>query len=209
MATSNDLNISQPGIVAFDGTATFTGRTITAGAGITVSNGNGISGNPTITLTGGGVAVEHLTADSGGQLNPDANNNFNILGSLGISTLGSGSTITIIPKGGSFVWVDVTGATQALSVQTGYITDHANVTYTLPATAALGDQIRIVGKLGITTVAQNANQQILMSSSSSTVGVTGSVVGTNVGDCVWLTCVTAGSSSVWRAETFVGNWTVN
>lgn len=110
--------------------------------------------------------------------------------------------------GGSFAWVDVTGATQTISVQTGYVTDHTNVTYTLPASASLGDQFRIVGKLGITTIAQNANQQILVGSASSTVGIGGSVAGTNVGDCMWLVCITSGASTVWRAESFVGNWTV-
>lgn len=54
MATANDLNISQPGIVVFDGTATFTGRTLTAGTNISISNGNGVSGNPVISATGGG-----------------------------------------------------------------------------------------------------------------------------------------------------------
>ena len=52
MATANDLNISQAGVVCFDGTATFTGRTITAGSGITVTNGSGVSGNPTISTSG-------------------------------------------------------------------------------------------------------------------------------------------------------------
>ena len=57
MATANDLNISQPGIVAFDGIATFSGRTLTAGTNITIINGNGVSGNPTISATGGGNKV--------------------------------------------------------------------------------------------------------------------------------------------------------
>ena len=332
---SNDLNISQAGYVVFDGISTFTGRTFQAGAGITLTNASGIAGNTTISLTGGGAAVEHLTGNTGGTLNPDGSNNFNTLGTGSITIAGSGSTlttqltgltnhavlvgagtatitnvgptatagqvlqsagaaadpvfstatypatttinqilysssanvvaglatannavlttgtsgipvltalasngqiiigsgsgapiaatitpgtgitvtnaansITIAATGGSFAWVDVTSATQALSVQTGYVTDHTNVTYTLPATAVLGDQIRIVGKLGITTIAQNAGQQILMASASSTVGVSGSIAGTNVGDCVWLVCVTAGASTVWRGESFVGNWTV-
>lgn len=162
MATANDLNISQPGYVVFDGTATFTGRTFQAGTGIAITNPNGVPGNSTISSVSGG-----------------------------------------------FAWVDVVAATQNMSIQTGYVTDHTNVTYTLPLTAALGDQIRVVGKLGLTTIAQNAGQQILLSSASSTVGVTGSVVGTNVGDCIWLVCITAGASTVWRAQDFVGNWTVN
>lgn len=126
----------------------------------------------------------------------------------GISITNAANSITIATVGNGFAWVDVTTATQSLAVQTGYVTDHTNVTYTLPATANLGDTIKIVGKLGITTIAQNANQQILMSSASSTVGVTGSINGTNVGDCVELVCVTAGASTVWRGANFVGNWTV-
>lgn len=50
---SNDLNISQAGFVNFDGVATFTGRTLLAGAGVTITNGSGVAGNPTISVTGG------------------------------------------------------------------------------------------------------------------------------------------------------------
>lgn len=107
-----------------------------------------------------------------------------------------------------FPWIDVLTPTQALAVNTGYVTDHTNVIYTLPATAVLGDTIKIVGKLGITMVAQNAGQQIVMSSSTTTVGVGGSITGTNVGDCVELICITAGASTVWRGANFVGNWTI-
>lgn len=63
--TSNDLNISQPGYVAFDGIATFYGRTFQAGAGITLSNADGISGNTTIGLSGGAAAIEKINMQAG------------------------------------------------------------------------------------------------------------------------------------------------
>jgi len=99
MTASNDLNISQVGFQSFDGIATFSGRTLTPGAGVTITNGNGVSGNPIIALSGGGGAVEHLTGDTGGQLNPDGSNNFNLFGQLAGSTtvfdtIGSGSTVS-------------------------------------------------------------------------------------------------------------------
>lgn len=127
----------------------------------------------------------------------------------GIAITNSANSITIAATGGSFAWVDATSSTQSLSVQTGYITDRSGgVAYTLPASASLGDQIRILGKQTSWSIAQNANQQILVGSASSTVGVSGSVASTNVGDCIWIVCITSGASTVWRAESFVGNLTV-
>ena len=107
-------------------------------------------------------------------------------------------------------WTDVTGGSQQLAVGNGYITDNAGgVTYTLPTTASIGDQIQIVGKLGIATITPNANQQIVIGSVNGTVGVTGTAVATNAGDCITLRCTTSGAASIWRAEGFVGNWTLN
>lgn len=127
----------------------------------------------------------------------------------GISITNGPNSITIGTTGGGLTWTEVTGATQAMAVANGYITNRGGgVTYTLPATAAIGDEIQVVGKLGLTTIAQNANQQISVSSSSSTIGVAGSIVATNVGDCVTLTCITAGAATVWRASALVGNWTI-
>lgn len=248
---ANDLNITQAGYCVFDGVSAFTGRTFQAGTGITLSNASGVSGNTTITVTGsGGTApVEHLTGDTGGQLNPTANN-FNIFGStIGAGTspiqvAGSGSTLSINVQrsqaiastnltrvglaafnssdfsvdangfvsiiSGGFQWTDVTSATQTLVAQNGYLTDRgAGVVYTLPATASIGDEIRIVGKLGLATITPNANQQILMGSSSGTVGVTGTAVATNVGDSIDLICTTSGASSFWRAANWVGSWTLS
>ncbi len=127
----------------------------------------------------------------------------------GIAIANAGNSITISATGAGLAWTDVTGAAQALAVENGYITNRgAGVTYTLPAAGVVGDIIQIVGKLGLTTIAQNANQQILLSSSSTIVGVGGSIAGTNVGDCITLICITAGAATVWRASSIVGNWTV-
>lgn len=55
-ATDADLTalaaLASTGLVARTGSATYAERTITAGAGISMANGNGVSGNPTITVTG-------------------------------------------------------------------------------------------------------------------------------------------------------------
>lgn len=45
--------LSSNGIVTRTGAGTAAARTITEGAGITVTNGNGVSGNPTIAVTNG------------------------------------------------------------------------------------------------------------------------------------------------------------
>jgi len=122
---------------------------------------------------------------------------------------GVAGNTTISATGGGFTWVDVTTATQTLAAQTGYVTDHSTtVVYTLPASGTLGDVIKIVGKLGLATITPNANQQICIGQTSGSVGVTGTAVSNNVGDCIELVCITAGASSVWRSDSVVGTWTL-
>lgn len=109
----------------------------------------------------------------------------------------------------AFAWTDVTGATQTLAANNGYVTDRSGgVTYTLPASGTLGDNIQIVGKLGLATITPNALQQIVLGAANGTAGITGTAVATNLGDCIELTCITAGSSTVWRARNWVGAWTL-
>ena len=125
------------------------------------------------------------------------------------ATTGSPPSWSTISTGG-FTWTDVTSATQTLAAQNGYLTDRGGgVTYTLPASGTIGDTIKIVGKLGLATITPNANQQILIGSSSGTVGITGTCVANNVGDCIELICTTSGASTVWRADSVVGTWTLN
>lgn len=177
---------------AVTGLATANRGVLTTGTtGIPVITTLAVDGQLIIGSTAGVPAASTLTAGTG------------------IAITNSSNSITIATTGGGLTWTDVTGATQTLAVENGYVTDRGGgVTYTLPATATFGDEIKIVGKLGLATIAQNANQQISLGSSSSTVGVGGSFTATNVGDCITLRCITGGASTIWRAESAVGNWTI-
>jgi hypothetical protein len=79
---------------------------------------------------------------------------------------------------------------------TAYVTKHATpankVTYTLPATAALGDTFKVQGYTsGGWRIAQNANQQIFFGDKATTIGAGGYLEFTNQYDSVELVCVTA------------------
>ena len=72
----SNLNALGNGLVAKTGTSTLANRTITAGSvGLSVSNGDGISGNPTVSLTGLPLSLAQLVGSgiltySGSTLNP-------------------------------------------------------------------------------------------------------------------------------------------
>jgi len=191
--TINQLLYSSAANTVAGLTAANSASLVSTSAGVPVWSSTMTNGQVIIGSTGATPTAASLTAGAG------------------IAITNAAGSITIAASGGIVTtWTDVTGATQALAVNNGYFTDRgAGVTYTLPATAALGDLIIIDGKLGLTTIAQNAGQSIRFSSAITTVGVTGSAVGTNLGDCVSLRCSTAGASTVWIAENFNGNWTIN
>lgn len=119
------------------------------------------------------------------------------------SALTAGSNISIVNGAGSItisatgstgiMWNNITAATQTMSPNMGYVTDRSSlVTLTLPTTAAFGTMLYIQGLgSGGWTVAQNASQQIIVGSSSTTAGVSGSLSSTNQSDSIALLCVTA------------------
>ncbi len=89
MATtaSNDLNISETGFQSFiPATGVFHGRTLTAGIGVSISNGDGTAGNPTISLTGGRVAIGSIQGDTGTVI---AGTDVSIFASSGSATAGA------------------------------------------------------------------------------------------------------------------------
>lgn len=130
-----------------------------------------------------------------------------LIGSTGItpvaSTLTAGTNIAITNTAGSitidgtgdagFSWSTVTETTQSMISNNGYTANNAAlVTFTLPATAAVGEKLSIIGLgAGGWIIAQNASQEIQVQSSVSTSGTGGSVASTNRYDSINLRCTIA------------------
>lgn len=113
---------------------------------------------------------------------------------------------------GGLTWVEVTSTTQTLQPNYGYIAASDNVNplvFTLPTTSALGANYSIIGKgAGGWQIAQNAGQNIQIGSTSTTVGVTGSISSTNQFDSLTLVCTTA-NTTFTGLNGSQGNITIN
>ena len=134
-----------------------------------------------VTLTNGQLLIGSTGADP----TPST-----LTAGSGVTIANSAGTITISTSGGGTSWTDVTGATQLLAVNNGYIADRTagNVVFTLPTTAAIGDTIYILGRQNGWSIAQNAGQQIIFGTSATTSGTGGSLASTHAADCITLTC---------------------
>ena len=126
----------------------------------------------------------------------------------GIGIVNGNGTITINSNGGGLSTVDQSSSTVTMAVNTQYIVDNGAslVTLTLPATAAIGDSFRVIGKsAGLWTIAEASGQTIHFGTSTCT-ATTGTLSATAQWDCVTLVCVTANTTfSAYAAQ---GNLTV-
>lgn len=124
----------------------------------------------------------------------------NLTAGPGVSISNGVGTITISGTGSGIGWTEVTGATQAMAADQGYVANRGSlITFTLPATAAFGTSISVVGKgAGGWQINQNAGQNIQVGSVSSTVGAGGSIASTNAFDSIDLLCTTA--NTTWTVE---------
>lgn len=146
-----------------------------------------------------------------------------LIGSTGAdpvpATLTAGSNISLVNGAGSititatglagFSWTVVTGTAQAMLSNQGYISNNASrVTLTLPLTSNVGDEIDIIGKgSGGWLIAQNSGQTIVVGSSTTTTGVSGSLASTNTKDSFYMICTVANTE--WTVGAGVqGNLTI-
>lgn len=109
-----------------------------------------------------------------------------------ISLVNAAGAITINSTGlAGFAWTVVTGASQTMVSNNGYITNNAGlVTLTLPATSSVGDEIDVIGKgAGGWLVQCGGAQTIVVGSVSTSVG--GSVASTNRHDSFYMICTVA------------------
>jgi hypothetical protein len=103
--------------------------------------------------------------------------------------------------GNSFTWVDVISTTFQMMPNTGYIVDSPSlVTLTLPLNTIFGSVNSVVAKgVGGWQIAQNGSQSIRIGVSVTTVGASGYIASTNVGDAVNLVCTVPNTS--WENST--------
>lgn len=103
-------------------------------------------------------------------------------------------------------WTDVTGTTQTMASNVGYFANNASaVAFTLPATAAKFEFMKITGIQGAWNIIQGASQSIVFGNVTTTVGAGGSLASTNAHDCITLQCIVA--NTTWEVVGAVGNIT--
>ena len=107
-------------------------------------------------------------------------------------TTGANSLNMEAAGSGGFLWTEVTGTSQAMAVNSGYIANHSTlVTLTLPTVSAVGNMIKVVGKgAGGWTVTYTTNQIINFGAVNTTI-TTGSLSSTNQYDSIELVCTVA------------------
>ncbi len=137
----------------------------------------------------------------------NAINGITVTGNLSVAIVSGGVQISSTGTA-SFTWTDVTGTTQSMAANSGYISDNSGlVTLTLPPTAALGTVLSVAGNgAGGWLIAQNASQNIKFGNQTTTTGTGGSLASTNRYDQIDLLCTVA--NTTWVVRSAVGNITV-
>lgn len=154
-----------------------------------------VDSNGYVSLATTGIA-QTITGDSGGALSPSSNN-WNILGGPGVTTTGSGSTLTI----NSVVYSDESGSTSVVSDSGSFATNA--VTLTLPASPNDGERVELIATNGVLTVQAAGTQVIHIAGDSSSAG--GTLTGTATGDSISL-IYQASTDDWWSLGSPAGVW---
>lgn len=173
---------------------------VDTGTGLT---GGPITGSGTISIEDNGVTNSLLAQMSAYTLKGN-----NTGASADASDLTVSQVNTMLGNT-SLTWSVATTSTQAMSVNSGYFTNYSvsPLQYTLPASAAIGSKIQIVGfSVSGWQLNQNAGQQIFFGDISTTSGTTGYLSSSNAGDCVTLIAM---SSTVWFVTDSIGTLNFN
>lgn len=196
MTTNNSINARQSGIQKYDGAGTWSGITVTNHSPLIGAASNGITslgpltnGQLVIGSTGNDPVASVLTAGSG------------------IGIVNASGSITISATSGGFIWSTVTGTSQTISAENGYIANNASlITFTLPSTAAVGDTFKIMGlAAGGWTIVENTGQSIIFGDVTSTT-TSGSISSTDAHDSITVTCTVA--NTTWSVSQSIGNLSI-
>lgn len=117
----------------------------------------------------------------------------NLTAGTNISITNASGTITIAATGaGGFSWTEVTGTSQTMVSNSGYISSNGSlVVLTLPAASSVGDEMAVVGKgAGGWKIAASGGQNLRLGSSNATSYLASS----NQYDSIYLVCTVANTT---------------
>lgn len=206
-ATANTVNIgtgSGVKTVTIGSTTTTSPTVIRSGSGgITLNNGSGNLVISPFTTTGA------LVSNASGVItDASASTAGFVLTSNGASTPPSFQAAG--GGGGGFTWNNVTGSSQAMSINNGYVDNGSGTptVFTLPSTAAVGSIVAVQGNSsGLFSIAQNSGQIINFNSASTSVGVSGSLSALTRYNSIYLICTVADTD--WVCNQSVGTFNTN
>jgi hypothetical protein len=154
-----------------------------------------VDANGFVSTSGTGIG-QTITGDSGGALSPTAGN-WNILGGPGVTTSGSGSTLTI----NSVVFTDQ-GSSTTVASDNGYFVT-GNFAMTLPAAPSQGEMVIIYADTTSTvTITANAGQVIRLG--TNVTAAAGSITSGARGDSLTLRYRSSGTE--WNGVDATGGW---
>lgn len=198
-AESSNIMIGSVGVVADNNTLRI-GNATGAGTGnLTKAFIAGIDG---VNVGSTAKIVSLGTAGTVNQLGSTT-----ITAGTGITVTPGANTITISSIGSGLTWSVIT-ANQTAAVENGYFCNKAGtLALALPAASAVGDVIRVSNINTATGVqfTQAAGQQIFIGNTSTTLGATGTLTSSAVGDALEIVCSTA--NLTWQTISSMGNWT--
>lgn len=121
-------------------------------------------------------------------------------------TVGNG-TINLSAVSTGITWSTVTSNT-TMAVNNGYVTNSSSgIVFTLPSVAPVGSTVQIAGfGVGGWQIAQTGSQAIIVGSSQSTPGPSGSIYSSNKTDTITLTCIVA--NLIWTYTAGAGNYNI-
>lgn len=198
---------------------------LVAATGVTCTTGGLIVSAGTTTLTPlaaarAGIVKASATGDLSALIDSNTDGQLLISSSVGSpawASLTAGANITLTPGPGSIsiaatvptpmTWSREVNAAVATAADHGYVNTNVGLTtFTLPAVAAIGTVIEIIGEsAALWTIAQNAGQNIQYGNVSTTPGVGGSLSASNRYDTVRLVCRVANTTFAVTSSTGVLN----
>lgn len=211
-AIDSTINSTTSGVVSSSSTGLLT-STATTNHAVQVGNASGTLTSLAVGATNT-VLLGNTGADPSFGAVPNAalaNSSITVTGGTGIVVTGSpvslGSSVTLNIVGGGATWSVIT-ANQTAAVNNGYFCNKAGtLALALPATSVVGDCIKVININTATGVqfTQGTGQQIVVGTSATTLGATGTLTSSAVGNAIVLICRTA--NTIWYAQSVNGTWT--